>query len=63
MTITEVKKESENCCTCKHDKRFKEKDIIVCRCDIDGHYIGYFECFKRLCDNCEMYEWQKGGGI
>ena len=36
------------CCNCKHNIRTGEKDII-CNCDIDGHYIGYIECFEHWC--------------
>lgn len=53
MTITDITKEEECCCSCKHNIREKEKSGIYCECEIDGHYINYVACFERV---CEMWE-------
>ena len=38
------------CCNCRHDIRERQKDGPVnCHCEIDGHYIGYLECFDGWC--------------
>ena len=37
------------CCNCRHNIRKEEKTYIHCYCDIDGHYIGYVECFEGWC--------------
>lgn len=50
MTITDVTKEEECCCTCKHNIREKEGAGIYCKCEIDGHYINYVACFESVCE-------------
>ena len=50
MHITEKTKEYECCCSCKHNKRKKDGENIYCECEIDGHYIGYIECFDSVCE-------------
>lgn len=58
MTIVDVIKEDECCCSCSHNKRKQNKDGWVhCHCDIDDHYIGYIGCFECVCE-----EWEKGKG-
>jgi len=37
------------CCNCKHNIRTDSGAYIRCHCDIDGHYIGYVECFEHWC--------------
>ena len=37
------------CCNCRHNIRTGEFGDIKCHCDIDGHYIGYVECFDHWC--------------
>jgi len=37
------------CCNCRHNIRTGEVGNIECHCDIDGHYIGYVECFEHWC--------------
>ena len=37
------------CCNCKHNIRSGEIGNIKCNCEIDGHYIGYVECFEGWC--------------
>lgn len=53
MTIADVTKESECCCSCKHNIRTRGKGQSTCNCDIDGHYIGYVACFESVCDRWE----------
>lgn len=48
------KKEKERkrvCCNCGHNIRVKddESNHIRCECAIDGHRIGYVECFEHWC--------------
>lgn len=51
MTITDIVKEEECCCSCKHNIR-KGHPIynIICECEIDGHYINYVACFENVCE-------------
>lgn len=37
------------CCNCRHNKRIPKGIYIQCICDIDGHYIGYLQCFDGWC--------------
>ena len=37
------------CCNCRHCIRILMKTYIETRCEIDGHYIGYVECFEGWC--------------
>lgn len=37
------------CCNCRHNIRIPQKTYIECKCDIDGHCIGYTECFDCWC--------------
>ena len=38
------------CCNCGNNIRTEdEKGHIKCHCKIDGHYIGYVECFDGWC--------------
>ena len=38
------------CCNCKYNIRHEiEPHGIECYCEIDGHYIGYAECFVEWC--------------
>ena len=37
------------CCNCGNNIRTGENGNIVCHCAIDGHYIGYIECFDGWC--------------
>ena len=39
------------CCNCGNNIRIRnDKDNFVrCECAIDGHYIGYIECFEHWC--------------
>lgn len=57
MEIYDVTKESECCCSCKHDIRHRHEDNTVTNyCEIDGHYIGYVACFESVCDKWEEQE-------
>lgn len=42
------------CCNCKHDVRTWD-DYAHCtnHCEIDGHRIGYVECFEGWCRHWE----------
>ena len=37
------------CCNCGNNIRTGEVTSIKCHCAIDGHYIGYIECFEGWC--------------
>lgn len=37
------------CCNCRHDIRTWDGDNCTNHCEIDGHYIGYVECFEGWC--------------
>jgi len=37
------------CCNCRRDIREEVCGNVECHCEIDGHYIGYEECFAGWC--------------
>lgn len=38
------------CCNCGNNVRIKQENgHVKCKCSIDGHYIGYIECFEHWC--------------
>ena len=38
------------CCNCRHDIRTWDENMICHNhCEIDGHYIGYVQCFEGWC--------------
>lgn len=39
------------CCNCNNNKRIRNSKGIMIdnRCAIDGHYIGYADCFEHWC--------------
>ncbi len=37
------------CCNCRHNIRIPKATYIDNKCDIDGHRIGYLECFEGWC--------------
>lgn len=39
------------CCNCGNDIRTKDAKtgVVECHCAIDGHRIGYVECFEHWC--------------
>lgn len=39
-------KNNKVCCNCRHNIRTSDGE---CHCDIDGHYIGYIDCFEHWC--------------
>ncbi len=55
MQITDATKESECCCSCKHNirKQDEKQAGIYCECEIDGHYIDYISCFENVCERWE----------
>ena len=46
------------CCNCRHDIRTPKNGRIVNNCEIDGHYIGYIECFEGWCKHWAVDKWQ-----
>lgn len=38
------------CCNCWNNIRTGEVGNIECHCAIDGHYIGYVDCFEHWCN-------------
>ena len=57
MTIADVTKENECCCSCTHNKRTFEKDYhCTCTCELDGHRIGYVANFETVCEEWEGSE-------
>lgn len=44
-----MKDRSRVCCNCRHNIRTGDPAHIENHCDIDGHYIGYVECFEGWC--------------
>ncbi len=57
MTIVDVTKENECCCSCTHNKRTFDKDChCTCTCDKDGHRIGYVANFESVCEEWEGSE-------
>lgn len=54
MTIVDVTKDNECCCSCIHNKRTFDKEHH-CACELDGHYIGYVANFESVCE-----EWEGG---
>lgn len=46
-----MKERKRVCCNCGNNIRKKvESEHIHCYCAIDGHYIGYVECFEHWCN-------------
>lgn len=41
--------EKRCCCNCRHNIRTDTGKMVECRCEIDGHYIEYVECFEGWC--------------
>lgn len=41
--------ESRCCCNCRRNIRTGKPGEVSCHCEIDGHYIGYVECFEGWC--------------
>lgn len=39
------------CCNCRHNIRTDSDEyaMVLCHCEIDGHYIGYVECMTASC--------------
>ena len=46
---TSTKERKRVCCNCGNNIRTGELGEKVCHCAIDGHYIGYIECFEGWC--------------
>ena len=37
------------CCNCRRNIRVPKKTYVECNCEVDGHSIGYVECFEGWC--------------
>ena len=37
------------CCNCGNNIRYEVMKHIECKCAIDGHHIGYVQCFECWC--------------
>jgi hypothetical protein len=46
-----AKEKKRVCCNCGNNTRVKDAEGMVthCQCAIDGHLIGYTECFEGWC--------------
>lgn len=46
-----MEKRKRVCCNCGNNIRIRdnENNFVRCECAIDGHYIGYIECFEYWC--------------
>lgn len=51
------------CVTCDRNQRIERDDgYIDCVCAIDGHSIGYVECFESACRRYALDKEYKPGG-
>ena len=46
------------CCNCIHCERREEKGHVNTYCTVDGHYIGYIQCFEIWCGDWKLDPWQ-----
>lgn len=46
------------CCNCRRCVRTWEGGNCATHCEIDGHYIGYVECFENWCRHWAKDKWQ-----
>lgn len=46
-----MEKRKRVCCNCGNNIRIRDNKgtCVRCECVIDGHYIGYLECFEHWC--------------
>ena len=49
------------CCNCGRCIRTWDGGNCTTRCDVDGHYIGYVECFEGWCRHWAKDKWQEEG--
>ena len=51
IVVEEAPMRKRVCCNCARNIRIKDEKGMVTenRCEIDGHYIGYVECFEGWC--------------
>ena len=57
MTIVDVTKDNECCCSCTHNTRAFDNDChCTCTCELDGHFIGYVANFESVCEEWEGSE-------
>ena len=51
-----MKERKRVCCNCGNNIRKQvESGYIKCYCAIDGHYIGYVDCFEHWCRRWKKY--------
>lgn len=52
------------CCNCCHNIRTDSDEyaMVLCYCEIDGHYIGYVKCMEASCRRwaSDEREWKDG---
>ena len=55
--------EKRCCCNCRRCLRIEEKGHTNTYCKIDGHYIGYVQCFEGWCRHWASDEkyWEEKG--
>ena len=55
--------EKRCCCNCRRCIRKGEPGNIETYCEIDGHYIGYVECFTGWCRRwaSDAKQWEEKG--
>lgn len=47
------------CCNCRH--RVPNASMAD-KCNIDGHRIGYLQCFSNWCRHWALYDLERGDG-
>ena len=57
-----MSKHKRCCCNCRRCIRtWDDKGDFTTHCEIDGHYIGYAECFEDWCRRWAKDKWQEEG--
>ena len=46
--------DERHCYNCRHNIRTGEIANRECHCEIDGHWIGYVQCFEGWCRHWAM---------
>ena len=64
MTIVDVTKDNECCCSCTHNKRAFDKDYhCTCTCELDVHFIGYVANFGSVCEEWEGERHERSNSV
>lgn len=50
------------CWNCRHNIRTGDISNRECHCEIDGHWIGYVQCFEGWCRRWAMDRWDTTDG-